>query len=476
MNHFVVHYGLPKRIHTDQGRNFESALIREMCAVLGLKKSHTTPYHAMGNGMTEKFNQTLINMLKTLDRQEKRNWKAHVAPLVHAYNASRHASTKYAPFVLMFGRQPRLPIDLLLNSPGESQEQSHSKYVETLKRNLQNAYRVASAEADRARLKQKETYDTRARCGTIEVGERVLVKILAHDGKHKLADRWELVPYLVCDQPNEDIPVFVVKKENGEGSARTLHRNHLLPISTLPLCEVFEQGGKVLEKGEKGLGKVEKGLESEEKKLHKEDGQEIGSQAMDGTSTSESQEEDGFFLFLDGADEVTTGGSTDAGASLAGEGERDRDRAVSLRDSDEGIDRSLGDNSDVDGGSELSSLDGECGSKNVVSDIESVSTTEDEEPVETAEEEKEDEAEQVADVVEETAARLPPKVRRSKRDRRKPDRLQAGNYATQLQQMPQGGWEKRAEFLANLAMTDTFSHIPDRFCQAILKIVEESCP
>ena len=59
INQFVVHYGLPKRIHTDQGRNFESTLIKEMCAVLGLEKSHTTPYHPMANGMTEKFNQTL---------------------------------------------------------------------------------------------------------------------------------------------------------------------------------------------------------------------------------------------------------------------------------------------------------------------------------------------------------------------------------------------------------------------------------
>ena len=90
INHIAVHYGLLKRIHIDKGRNFERALIKEMYVVLSLEKSHTTPYHPMGNGMTEKFNQTLIWILRTLEGEEKINWEAHVAHLVHTYNASRH--------------------------------------------------------------------------------------------------------------------------------------------------------------------------------------------------------------------------------------------------------------------------------------------------------------------------------------------------------------------------------------------------
>lgn len=58
----------------------------------------------------------------------------------------------------------------------------------------------------------------------------MLVRILAFDGKHKLSNKWEEDPYIVTDQPNNDIPVYVVKKEDGTGRVRTLHRNHLLPI------------------------------------------------------------------------------------------------------------------------------------------------------------------------------------------------------------------------------------------------------
>ena len=50
---FIVHYGFPARIHSDQGRNFESSHITELCGLAGFQKSQTTPYYPMGNGMVE---------------------------------------------------------------------------------------------------------------------------------------------------------------------------------------------------------------------------------------------------------------------------------------------------------------------------------------------------------------------------------------------------------------------------------------
>ena len=112
-NSFVVHYGIPKRLHSDQGANFESKVIKELCQIAGIEKSRTSIYHPMGNGMTERFNRTLLGMLGTLEPDKKAHWHKYVAPLVHACNCTRHESTGYAPYFLMFGRHPRLPVDVI---------------------------------------------------------------------------------------------------------------------------------------------------------------------------------------------------------------------------------------------------------------------------------------------------------------------------------------------------------------------------
>ncbi|XP_067657735.1 uncharacterized protein [Haliotis asinina] len=211
----------------------------ELCHLLRIDKSRTTPYHPMGNGMCERFNRTLCNMLGTLDPDSKKNWKAHVGPLVHAYNCTRHETTSLSPFFLMFGRHPRLPVDLAFGLDIEpSKSMSRLDYTRSLRERLKHAYDVASASAKKAQSKQKTYYDHTARAAILEIGDRVLVKIVAYDGRHKLADRWESDVYVVLDQPTPSIPVFVVGKENGDGKKKTLHRNLLLPVGSLPGQEV----------------------------------------------------------------------------------------------------------------------------------------------------------------------------------------------------------------------------------------------
>ena len=70
-DNFVCHFGFPARLHSDQGRNLESQVIKALCAIANVDKSRTTPYHPMGNGMPERFNQTLLNMLGTLEEDKK---------------------------------------------------------------------------------------------------------------------------------------------------------------------------------------------------------------------------------------------------------------------------------------------------------------------------------------------------------------------------------------------------------------------
>ena len=236
-DNFITHYGFPHRLHSDQGRNFESDVIQQLCQLANIDKSRTTPYHPMGNGMCERFNRSLLSMLGTLSSEQKKDWKTYIGPLVNAYNSIKHESTGYAPFFLMFGRQPRLPIDVLMSLPDETtNETTYSDFISSLRDKLQFAYQLASKRAGEARQKQKSFFDRGIRQVQLNTGDRVLVRKTAFKGKHKLANKWDREPYVITDQPNHDIPVFIVRKENGT-ETKTLHRNLLLPIGTLPITE-----------------------------------------------------------------------------------------------------------------------------------------------------------------------------------------------------------------------------------------------
>jgi len=231
-DNFIVHYGFPARIHSDQGRNFEGEIITQLCAIAGIEKSRTTPYHPMGNGMVERFNRTLLGMLGTLSTDQKADWKSFVRPLVHAYNSTKHESTGFSPFYLMFGRQPRLAIDVTMGLPeDQDKKESYTKFISKLKDRLEYSYKLAFKNAERSSDKQKKFYDRTIRNISLEKGDHVLVKKTAFQGKHKLANKWEDETYTVESQPNPDIPVYVVRRES-DGTKKTLHRNLLLPVTS----------------------------------------------------------------------------------------------------------------------------------------------------------------------------------------------------------------------------------------------------
>ena len=239
-NNFILHYGFPEKIITDQGRNFESELIEHLCQLAGVQKLRTSPYHPQTNGQCARFNGTLLNMLGTLTSEQKKDWKSHVPALVHTYNCTWNAATGFSPYFLLFGREPRLPVDvefgLQRGSPWES------NYISQLRRRLKFAHTKARCMAKRQWARHRGLYDLKCRGATLNVGDLVLVKQTAWKGRHKIQDRWESGEYKVVGQPTPGVPVYTVKSLAG-GRTKVLHRNLLLPLQGRLRQKADDRGG-----------------------------------------------------------------------------------------------------------------------------------------------------------------------------------------------------------------------------------------
>lgn len=235
---FVLKFGFPSKLHHDQGREFENKLFSKLEEYSGIQGSHTTPYHAAGNGQAERFNRTLLSMLRNLTREAKADWKSSLAKVVHAYNCTRSEATGYAPYYLLYGRNPRLPIDIMFCLTPSDQSTSHSDYASKWRSRMQEAYRIASKTAQSQQNRAKKLYDRKTYGVDLQPGCRVLVRNFRdRGGPGKLRSYWEEQVYVVVERKYKDSPVYVVQPEKGPGKTRVLHRNLLLPCDFLPVDE-----------------------------------------------------------------------------------------------------------------------------------------------------------------------------------------------------------------------------------------------
>ena len=107
-------FGPPAVIHSDQGRNFQSNLMHKIYEMMGVKKSRTTAYHPQGDGLVERQNRTLQEILSNFVSENHHDWDQWVDQAVFAYNTSAHESTGLSPYELVFGHPPRMPIEVEL--------------------------------------------------------------------------------------------------------------------------------------------------------------------------------------------------------------------------------------------------------------------------------------------------------------------------------------------------------------------------
>ena len=228
VNDFFTNYGWPDKILTDRGSSFKNFLFKEICKIATVKKLRTSSYHPQTNGQCERFNKTLINMLGTLPGSAKKNWQEWVPMFVHAYNCTTSGVTGFSPYFLIYGQQPRLPIDIEYGVVLEDRYHDCKMYAEKLQHRLQWAYQAAQKCIDKETTRYKRYYDKNYKCAVLTEGDLVLVRIHVWGGEHKIADKWEQAPWEVIGI-KEDSPLITVKNTH-TGEVRELHRNMLYPL------------------------------------------------------------------------------------------------------------------------------------------------------------------------------------------------------------------------------------------------------
>lgn len=171
----ICRFGVPVLIHSDQGRQYESLLFREVCHHLQIRKTRTTPYHPQSDGMVERFNKTLATMLSNYVDDNHRDWDECIPFVMMAYRASQHESTGFTPNMLMLGRESTTPLDIVYDMPSSWKQVPKHDWVWVLLDRMERAHHLVRRHSEGAILRQKHYHDMKMSYEQFKSGDSVYV-------------------------------------------------------------------------------------------------------------------------------------------------------------------------------------------------------------------------------------------------------------------------------------------------------------
>ena len=174
-------YGQPEILHSDQGRNFKSTVLAQTLEAFGVKKSRTTAYHPQGDGMVERVNWSLLQLLRAYVDKEN-DWEQYLPLVLYAYRTSVHTSTGCSPFLLMFGRNPST------SYLGSQAAYDSSVYQDHIRDKIAELQDFVDTNLAQAASNQKVAYDFKTRGRKFTEGDPVWLSIPTAG---KLDPRWE---------------------------------------------------------------------------------------------------------------------------------------------------------------------------------------------------------------------------------------------------------------------------------------------
>eukprot|EP00731_Ephydatia_muelleri_P003131 Em0001g3131a len=174
-------YGIPDILHSDQGTNFESTIFQQTLEAFGINKRRTTAYHPQCDGMVERVNRSLLQLLRAYVEKDY-EWERYLPLVLYAYRTAVHMSTGVSPFVLMFGREPRSN-DLSPHIAFDTN--SYQGYLQAKLAELRDFVDANMVQAGAA---QKTSFDSHAKLRFFKEGDTVWLSV---PKSSKLGSKWE---------------------------------------------------------------------------------------------------------------------------------------------------------------------------------------------------------------------------------------------------------------------------------------------
>ena len=199
-----------------------------------IRKTHTSPRHPQGNGQTERFNKTLVQMIRSYIKEDQQDWDQHLYCLAAAYRSSIHETTGFTPNFLMLGREIRLPGELVAEPTPETIPESYATYLDTLREKMNQAHESVRKHLKAAIEKQQDRYDYRLLHLRYKPGDLVWYRNdqMTEGVCLKLQPTY-IGPCLILENYS-DLDHLIQKKESGRLSV--VHHNRLKPYEgeTIP--------------------------------------------------------------------------------------------------------------------------------------------------------------------------------------------------------------------------------------------------
>ena len=197
----ICRHGCPKELLTDRGSHFVNEMLDSLCRNLGTKHRLSTAYHPQTNGLVERFNRTLCEMLAKYANDNKDDWDTYLTSVLFAYRTKRHNTTRHEPFYLMYGRDAVLPIEFSVKTVSadcseENGEEDLAKRIQTLTGKVIGDRLKTQDVIHHAQQRQKQYHDEDLHKISFKIGDLVLLYQSQFKGKQKLQDRWK-GPYYV---------------------------------------------------------------------------------------------------------------------------------------------------------------------------------------------------------------------------------------------------------------------------------------